>query len=80
MSDGTVQADRYEKRFGVIAIEKGFITPDDLFKALKIQVREELEGSSHRLIGEVLLDQGCMTIAQVEEVLGVMEKLSSVFG
>ena len=80
MSDGTVQADRYEKRFGVIAIERGFITPEDLFEALKIQVREELEGGSHRLIGEVLLARDCITIAQVEEVLEVMAKLSSVFG
>ena len=80
MSDGGIQADRYEKRFGVIAIERGFITPDDLFEALKIQVREELEGGSRRLIGEVLLDRGCITIAQVEEVLGVIQKLSSVFG
>ena len=32
--------EHYEKLFGIIAIEKGFISPDDLIKALMIQVKE----------------------------------------
>ena len=32
--------EHYEKLLGIIAIEKGFISPDDLIKALMIQVKE----------------------------------------
>ena len=33
-----------EKRFDTIAVEKGFITIDQLLEALKIEVREDLGG------------------------------------
>ena len=48
--------DHYEKRFGVVAIEKGFITADELINGLKVQVQEDVGLGYHRLIGEILLD------------------------
>jgi hypothetical protein len=60
---------KYEKRFGLIAIKKGFISDDDLIKALIIQVKEENENGRHRLIGEILLDMDVMSGRQIEEVL-----------
>ena len=61
--------EQYEKRFGLIAIEKGFITPDELIAALKIQVREDVEHETHRQIGEILLDQNIMSANQIEAVV-----------
>jgi DNA-binding NtrC family response regulator len=61
--------DRMEKRFGIIAVEKGFITTEQLFEALRIQVREDIERGEHRLIGRIFLDQGLMTFSQIDEVL-----------
>jgi len=61
-----------EKRFGIIAIEKDYITPEELVDALRIQVQEDIEYGHHRIIGEILLAQGNMIIAQVEEVLKVL--------
>ena len=74
-NDLTVQPDKpgkiehYEKRFGVIAVEKGFINADELVKALTIQVEEDLRGIPHRLLGKILFDMGLMTDRQIEEVL-----------
>ncbi|MBL7177789.1 MAG: hypothetical protein ABIK98_01525 [Pseudomonadota bacterium] len=65
----------FEKRFGFIAIEKGFITPDDLIKALTIQVQDEIEDGSHRQIGEILLDLNIMSANQIEEVVRSIFKL-----
>ena len=56
MADKPVKIEHYEKRFGLIAVEKGFITPDDLIAALTIQVREDIEHGTHRQVGELLLD------------------------
>jgi hypothetical protein len=61
-----------DKRFGVIAVEKGFITSEQLIKAMKIQIREELEGNKRRVIGVILRDKGYITITQVDEVLEFM--------
>ena len=60
---------RIEKRFGTIAVEKGFITIDQLMDALDVQVREDLSGKKHRLIGKILYDLGFLTIDQIERVL-----------
>ncbi|MFH1078698.1 MAG: hypothetical protein V1766_00300 [Pseudomonadota bacterium] len=68
MEKRTGKREYYEKRFGMIAIEKGFITPDDLVKALYIQIYEDINKQRHRLIGEILLDINLMTAAQIEEV------------
>jgi hypothetical protein len=63
-----------EKRFGVLAVEKGLITADQVIEALRIQVFEDIEKGKHRLIGRILLEQGLTTLAQIEEVLKSMGK------
>lgn len=64
----------YERRFGSIAIDKGFITLDGLIKALVIQVEEEILKGTHRLIGEILFELNIMTAIQIKEVLKEMFK------
>jgi len=69
MVEKTAKVDHHDKRFGLIALEKGYITVEELIDALKIQVQEDIDHGAHRLIGEILMDQGNMFAAQVEEVL-----------
>jgi len=61
-----------EQRFGATAVGKGYITLDQLMEALQIQVRENIEGKTHRLTGQILRDLGYMTPQQVEVVLSHM--------
>lgn len=61
--------ERLDKRFGIAAIESGFITPEQLFEAIKIQVMEELEGAKRQLIGEILREKEYITNLQIDEVL-----------
>jgi len=63
-----------DKRFGVIAVENGFITNEQLFEALKMQVEEDLSGKSHTLIGVILIKLGYMTHEQADEILIAMRK------
>jgi hypothetical protein len=63
-----------DKRFGVVAVEKRFITEDQLFEALKIQVEEDLSGKPHTLLGLILIRLGYLTHEQAEEVLVAMRK------
>ena len=58
-----------EKRFGVIAVEKGFITKEQLFEAMKIQVDEDLSGKPHSLIGTILIKLGYLTHEEADGVL-----------
>jgi hypothetical protein len=48
------QVDHGARRFGVTAVQAGYITQDKLLKALSAQVMDNLEGKPHRLIGEIL--------------------------
>jgi hypothetical protein len=63
-----------KKRFGSIAVEKGFITPNQLIDALKIQVTEEVMTGKHTLLGKILLSQGIINEQQINEVLESQRK------
>ena len=69
MPDIPPQIKIYEKRFGNIAIEKGFITSDQLVTALNVQVQEEVDSGSRRLIGQILLELNLISAEQIKEVL-----------
>ena len=69
MLDETKKSAHYEKRFGIIAIEKGFITQEDLIHVLTTQVREDIENGTHRLVGELFLDLEIMDANQIAEVV-----------
>ncbi len=69
MPDKPRRIEHYERQFGIIAIEKGFIKSDNLIDALKIQVKEDIEYKEHRLIGEILMEKGCLTPSQIQEIL-----------
>jgi hypothetical protein len=79
MSDKARKMDDSEKRFGVVAVQKGFVTPDELLGVLKAQVQDDLAKGSHRLLGEILYEQGAMTWAQIGEVLETLGVLQHVF-
>ena len=57
-----------EKRFGLVALEKGFITKDQLHKALIIQVEDNVEGKTHKIIGDILIDLGYISPEQANEI------------
>ena len=61
--------EKIDKRFGVVAVEKGFITPEQLIEAIKIQILEDLGDTNHSLIGQILLEKGFITTHQINEVL-----------
>jgi|GEM_PF-4503021 len=56
-------------RFGTIAVESGYITPDQLKKALIEQVEDDLADRPHRVLGAILYENGWITFRQQEEIL-----------
>ncbi len=58
-----------EKRYGMTAIENGFITKGQLKEALDIQIEENIEGKRHRLIGNILLDLDYISPEQSNKIL-----------
>ncbi|MEN6320446.1 MAG: hypothetical protein ABFD82_17045 [Syntrophaceae bacterium] len=69
-----METEHLEKRFGVLAVEMGLITANQVIDALRIQVTEDIEKGKHRLIGRILLEQGLITLSQIDEVLKSMGK------
>ena len=68
---GTQVKDRY-KFFGEVALEKRFVTPEQLYKALTIQARAKVESGDEKLLGQILLEHGYMTADEVRQVLDVL--------
>ena len=59
----------YCRRFGQVAVERGYITPEQLKEALSEQVDDDLAKKRHRLLGEILFEKYWMTTNQVVAVL-----------
>ena len=76
-ADEEVTSESIRKRFGVIAIEKGFITAEQLIHAIEDQIRDEIGQERHRLIGKILCEKGYMTKPQCDEVLMELGKPGS---
>lgn len=60
---------RSPPRFGQVAVELGYITPEQLKEALMEQVDDETAGRPHRLIGSILCDREWITLGQRESIL-----------
>jgi len=71
-----MKIEQLEKRFGVTAVKKGFITPDQLVEALAIQVAEDISTGDHDLIGKILFEQEILTMEKIDEVLMTMRESS----
>jgi hypothetical protein len=69
-----MEREHLEKRFGVLAVEKGLISADQVIDALRIQIIEDIEKGKHRLIGRILLEQGLLTLSQIDDVLKSLGK------
>ena len=72
-----------QRRFGLIALEKGFIKADQLYEALIRQRAQETGGAERRPLGMILKDLGYLTVSQVSDLrhsrrLVVCEPLKAV--
>lgn len=77
MLDESRKTSHYEKRFGLIAVEKGFISQEELIHGLTVQVREDIENGAHRLIGELFFDLNIMNENEIEEVVKEITRASA---
>jgi len=73
-SMGKMDEKKVDKTFGDVAIEKGFITEEQLEEALKIQTDDACSMEERRPLGRILINEGFMTLQQVGEVLKSLEK------
>jgi hypothetical protein len=64
----------YHKRFGTIAVDKGYIKEDQLVKALEMQANENVMDGKHRLLGQIFVEEGLLTTSQVDEILETMNQ------
>jgi hypothetical protein len=68
-------SDKYGPRFGYLAVEMGFSTPEQVKAAIAEQMEDNLANRAHRLMGRILLDNGWITHQQVEVILNEIFKL-----
>jgi len=68
-----IDIDLPERRFGFIAIEKGFIRADQLWQALIEQRAQETSGRERRPLGMILKDLGYLSVSQIDEILQTLQ-------
>jgi hypothetical protein len=62
-----------QRRFGLIAIERGFIKADQLYEALMRQRAQETGGAERRPLGMILKDLDYLSVSQTDEILITLE-------
>jgi hypothetical protein len=67
-------SNKYCQRFGMIAVDKGFVTSDQLKNALVMQIEDNLSSKLHRVIGRIFFEEGWMTHKQIETILNKLFK------
>lgn len=67
-------SEKYCPRFGMIAVDLGLVSPDQVKDALTEQVDDNLSDKPHRLLGRILLDKGWMTPMQIDQVMNELFK------
>ncbi len=62
---------RYARKFGQIAVNRGFINKDQVMEALteQLSLHSFRRLRPHKLIGEILFENGWITLKQIEIVL-----------
>ena len=65
---------KYCRRFGQIAVEHGFVSSEEVKKALSEQVDDDLASRPHRLLGRILMDKGLMSPQQIDSVMNDLFK------
>ena len=61
------------RRFGFIAIEKGYIKADQLYEALMRQRAQETGRTERRPLGLILKDLGYLSVSQINEILQTLQ-------
>ena len=59
--------------FGLIVIEKGYATLEQILECLDIQRNEDLTGRRHCLLGEIMQKRGYLTENQLQEIAKLMK-------
>ena len=67
-------SEKYCPRFGMIAVEMGFVAAEQVKAAVTEQIDDDLSNRPHRLIGRILLDNGFMSPQQIDTVLNELFK------
>lgn len=58
-----------KKRFGALALSKGFVNVEQIVEALTIQVRENIEEKKNRPIGVILAQLGYIKSQEIKDLL-----------
>ena len=61
-------------RFGEMAVARGYCTPKDVDRALKLQHEQDERGEKHRLLGILMIQEGLLSTAQLIEILKAYEQ------
>jgi hypothetical protein len=69
---------KYCPRFGQIAVEKGYVTSEQVKEAVSEQIDDDLANRPHRLLGRIFLDKGVMSPQQIDIVLNELFKTEKV--
>lgn len=74
-----LEARQLDKRFGRLAVERGYATAENVDAALEQQTREFNERHISRLLGDILVEAGALTAKERDLILAEQHRLDQHF-
>ncbi len=65
---------KYFHPFGKFAVDKGFVTAEQLKIALEEQAEDDFSNKPHRFIGSILFEHGWITGKQIDIVVNELDE------
>jgi hypothetical protein len=59
----------FSRRFGMVAVNRGYVTPKQLKEAIAEQLDDNLAGRPHQVLGKIFFDKNLMNLNQIDQIL-----------
>ena len=69
LNDPSMTLETLQEEFGVIAEQRGFVSPVQIMEALEIPMNGNTKKENYRFIASILYEQGFITKTQIHEAL-----------
>ena len=69
MKETFQEINKYDKEFGMIALQRRYISQDELFHAHKMQLQEQIVNGRQRLLADIFFYLDFMSPRQIDDVV-----------
>ena len=69
MKESYKKINEYDRQFGMIALQRRYVSQDELYYAHKTQLQEQIVNDRHRLLADIFFHLDFMSPKEIDDVV-----------